>query len=70
MDSQTNDAVEETYGDTLKCPYCGHPRRDSEELGDGGEGGGETECGSCEREFRWSRTLTVRYYGKASNQND
>lgn len=46
------------------CPYCGHEDRDSWELGDGGEGCGETECGECEREFVWVRTLSVSYSGR------
>ncbi len=54
----------ETYSDEVTCPYCGYQMRDSWELGDGGEGCGETECGQCEREFMWSRTFHVRYSGK------
>jgi len=56
--------IDETWNnDVLECPYCHHKCRDAYELGDGGEGCGETECGSCEREFRWSRSITVHYRG-------
>lgn len=58
--------IEDTYNrEELECPYCHHKQRDAWELGDGGEGCGETECGGCEREFRWSRMVSVSYKGSA-----
>jgi len=55
---------EETYNhEGVECPYCGCVDRDSWELGDGGEGCGETECGECEREFTWARSISVSYKG-------
>lgn len=55
---------EETYNrEGVICPYCGYLDRDSWELGDGGEGCGETECGQCEKEFTWSRSFSVTYRG-------
>jgi len=47
--------------DEVQWPYCGHEQGDSWELGRGGEGDGETECGECFKTFRWSRTLSVSY---------
>jgi hypothetical protein len=57
---------EETYtgGEGLQCPYCLALDADAWEMGDGGEGCGETECGSCGKEFRWARHITVNYSGK------
>jgi hypothetical protein len=55
---------EETYEQSkVRCPYCLELLSDSWELGDGGEGCGEIECGHCEREFVWSRSFTVIYKG-------
>ena len=48
----------------VTCPYCGHLDEDSYELGDGGEGCGETECGECGKPFAWVRSITVNYTGK------
>jgi hypothetical protein len=57
---------EETHDhEGVICPYCGYKDRDSWELGDdGGEGSGETDCGSCERTFIWSRHISISYTGK------
>ena len=43
------------------CPHCGYEGRDSWELGGGSDETGETECGRCERIFRWSREIEVTY---------
>ena len=60
---------EETFDrDGVVCPYCGHKYRDSWELGDGGEGCGETECGSCDREFIWVRHISVSYTGRPKGE--
>jgi DNA-directed RNA polymerase subunit RPC12/RpoP len=62
--------IEDTYNnDQLECPYCHHKDRDAYELGDGGEGCGETECHRCGKEFRWVRTITVHYTGRPTNNN-
>ncbi len=56
---------ENTYNDKgVECPYCGHIDKDSWELGDGGEGCGETECGECEKTIIWVRNISVSYEGK------
>ncbi len=56
------DLPEETYmHDATQCPYCGRIDRDAYELGHGGEGCGETTCGSCEKDFLWQRTVSVSY---------
>lgn len=53
---------DDTYNqDVMECPYCHHKDRDACELGDGGEGCGETECGHCGRDFRWVRSISVSY---------
>lgn len=46
------------------CPYCGATQEDAWELrgefpGDGESG--TTDCGECEREFHWTRNLSVTY---------
>ena len=56
--------MEATYGSHLKCPHCGYEDPDSWELGDGGEGDGETECGRCGKPILWSRHVSVSYTGK------
>lgn len=50
--------------DQLACPWCLKIQSDPWELGDGGEGCGETECDTCERTFIWGRSFTVWYTGK------
>lgn len=63
--SDSDPVIENTYRrDYLECPYCHHIDQDSWELGDGGEGCGETECGKCEREFKWSRSFSVSFIGR------
>jgi transcription elongation factor Elf1 len=47
----------------LICPYCGQTDLDAWELQNGSECG-ETDCGSCGREFRWSTYTSITYYGK------
>lgn len=47
--------------DEAVCPFCGEEQGDSWELGNGGEGDGKTTCGSCDREFHWSRHVSVSY---------
>jgi hypothetical protein len=49
------------------CPYCGYEERDSWEinLGDFGEGDGETTCGSCSRDYFVSRICNISYTTKA-----
>lgn len=60
---------EDTYNhDGVECPHCHHVQRDSWELGDGGEGSGETECGACEELILWTRNVHVSYSAKAANQ--
>lgn len=55
---------EETSNDEgVVCPYCGTLDRDAWELLGDSECG-ETECDSCEREFRWSTFTQTTYYGK------
>jgi len=46
----------------LVCPYCGTLDRDAGEL-IGDSECGETECGTCEREFRWSTFTQTTYFG-------
>ena len=55
---------EETSSESgLICPYCGNEDRDAWEM-IGDSECGETECGQCEREFRWSIYTSTTYYGK------
>lgn len=55
---------EETSNDKgVVCPYCGHLHKDAWEWTRDDECG-ETECDSCEREFKWSVYTSITYYGK------
>ena len=46
------------------CPHCGFEDRDSWEIGDGEEGDFDVDCSSCDKPFRCSRHITVRYTTK------
>lgn len=54
------------------CPYCGHEHGDSWEWGgtERGETDGEAECDSCEREFFWSRDVSVTYSSQKKEAPD
>lgn len=59
-----SDITNDTYNsDGVECPYCGYVDKDSWELGDGGEGCGEIECGECEKLFNWQRMISINYRG-------
>jgi hypothetical protein len=45
----------------LICPYCGYEHTDSWEIQSGSEDLDNVECGSCEREFKASRYISVTY---------
>jgi hypothetical protein len=46
------------YNDHPICPYCGAEDEGAWEM----EGeDGTTDCGECEREYRWSRNVSVTY---------
>jgi len=62
FNAMSTEETSNNYG--VQCPFCGHVNRDSRELGDGGEGCGETECGKCEKPFLWIRRISVTYYGR------
>ena len=49
------------YTDECVCPYCGHEQSDSWEIGTGSEEDGETYCGSCGKDFAYSRHIRVTY---------
>lgn len=57
--------IDHEWTTEIVCPYCGHKDRDSWEWNDGHEGDGTSECGECEREFRVSRHVMIRYSTKA-----
>jgi DNA-directed RNA polymerase subunit RPC12/RpoP len=60
----TMNQPETTYEDSdVRCPYCLKMQSDSWELGNGGEYCDTMECGSCGREFIWSRTIMISYKG-------
>ncbi len=50
--------IEHEYTDNVVCPYCGYEDEDSWELDDDS---GETECGSCDKKFEYSRNRSVDY---------
>jgi hypothetical protein len=48
--------------DDLLCPYCGHGQADLFEVsGAYDEGDHETTCEACEKDFRFSTTVTYSY---------
>lgn len=60
-----SDITNDTYNSQgVECPFCGHVSNYSYELGDGGEGCGETDCGRCEKTFIWERVINVNYIGR------
>ena len=57
--------IDHEFTNNAVCPYCGYIDTDSWELG-GGFGSeqsddGETECGKCEREYRWHREIVITF---------
>ena len=54
--------------DQAVCPYCGYADQDSWELGDGGEGSFETDCGECGLEYIVERHVSVSYSSKPKVQ--
>lgn len=46
------------YADQLVCPYCGNVDRDCWELTAEDD---DTWCGSCGRQFRYSRHISITY---------
>lgn len=50
---------DECWGrDNAVCPYCGEENEDSWELD---ERGGDTECGSCGKEYHYERDVSITY---------
>jgi hypothetical protein len=49
------------YGPDPICPHCKHAQRDSWELGDIYDSGGEMECGECCKTFRAVRNISVSW---------
>lgn len=47
----------------VKCPYCGHEQEINHDDGYGYEDGEsyEQDCVSCEREFKFTTTITFSY---------
>lgn len=50
----------------IVCPHCGHEHRDSWEMPDGGD----MDCYECDREFRYSRDVTVTYSSSKKDDSD
>jgi len=46
------------YTDELLCPYCQHPYADEWELD---KDDGVVECGECEKDFRYTRHIIIKY---------
>ena len=54
--------IEHDWELTPVCPYCGEEIEDAWEYGLGGDGAScEAECPECNREFRVTKYVTVRY---------
>jgi transcription elongation factor Elf1 len=51
---------EETYGQNIICPWCGHIHKDSWEIQPHAEDG-TFDCHECEKPILFSRSTTVRY---------
>lgn len=58
--------VDTGYTDEPVCPHCGHILSDGCELGGGigDEECGYTECDTCEKQFMWTRHVSVRFSTK------
>jgi transcription elongation factor Elf1 len=55
-----NDLV--TYNKNgFECPFCGYINEESYEIGDELEGCGEIFCQDCDKEYFWSRSITIHY---------
>ena len=52
--------IHHEYTDETTCPYCGHEESDSWEIA-GDDDCGETECGSCDKKYLFSRSVSVSY---------
>lgn len=52
-----SEEIDHEYTDEVVCPYCGEKASDSWEFDDEGI----TECGWCERGFRYERHIEVTY---------
>jgi len=46
------------YTNELLCPYCQHPFAGAWELP---YDNGEVECGECEKDFRYTRHIVIKY---------
>ena len=53
--------IDHVHTDEIVCPYCGEEQGDSWEWGTGREEDSESECGYCDKTFRWSRNIEVTY---------
>jgi hypothetical protein len=53
--------IDHEFTREIVCPYCGYVHSESYEFGSGGEEEGKDECGSCGKEFNWSRMISVDY---------
>lgn len=54
--------IDTAYQNQITCPYCGHIHKDSWEMTNGGdEEDVEVECAQCERAFRVTTHITIRY---------
>ena len=56
-----SDAPHTDYRDEATCPYCGYVGRDSWELFGPDDEDNDAQCGSCGKEYRVSRNVSVTY---------
>jgi DNA-directed RNA polymerase subunit RPC12/RpoP len=56
-----NNEIDSTCTDELVCPYCGHQESDSWEVY---PDDGVYKCGECEKEYTYSRYVSVTYTTK------
>ena len=56
-----NGEIDHDNTNNLVCPYCGYEDRDSWEVYPGEEDLEVCECGSCGKEFRAWRNISITY---------
>lgn len=55
--------IDHEYTKHMICPYCGYKQRDVWEF-IGNNEDGDTDCGGCDKPFRWSVHRTETYTTK------
>lgn len=54
------DGIDCEYTREIVCPHCGREQSDPNDI-TGDNEDGDTECGWCEKPFRWHRHVEITY---------